>query len=299
MAVQPVNFPRGAVVDPKTGQFTPLAQRFFLDLYRKLGSATNNAPINSLNITQLLNLASQVTSQLASANIVGNAQLNTTNFCTVDSIDNGVNTTIRVYGSGGVGSTWTRKVGTVISGPFPALSQAGSAYSSDVYVMFNPVGSVFVVTTLFADTTPDGYFWCGKTHTVAAGGAGGTSGGGGNTGGNGGACFSGNTLVKTPSGPMPFDKLPLFPTLLTRHGALPAKLIVSEYSGPIHSMGDSLVTPKHPFARDGKWIAAEELFPGKLEFTGTVYNAHILTDDEDERNYELANGNLVHNLSMF
>lgn len=264
--------------------------RYFDANWRKLGGFTHNAPVNSTNITGIL----------ASLNLNANGVLNSTNFCTVDSIDNGTDATIRVYGTGGIGTTWTRQVGSIVQGPYPALSAAGYAYNTDYYTMFDPATDSFNITENFADILPDNFFWCGKVHTVQAGGAGGSTGGGGTGGGTGGVCFSGNTRVKTPDGPKQFYEMPTYPTLVTKFGPRPAKLTINSYTGPIHHMGnEELVTPRHPFERgEFIWIPARELFEECGIFTGHVYNAHILTDKEEERNYALENGEIVHNLSI-
>lgn len=264
-------------------------QRFLQGQWRKTGQASDNAPINSLNITGIL----------ASLNLANNSQVNTTNFCTVDSVDNGVDATIRVYGSGGVGTTWTRQVGNVTLGPYPSLSQAGNDYDSDYFVMFNPDSSQFVVTKSFVEILPDGYIWCGQPHTVQSGGGGGTSGGGGDDGGGGGVCFSGNTRVKTSYGPKRFYEMEFRPTLITEFGPREAKLIISPYEGELVNIGgNQWATPRHPFKRDGLWIPAEDLFSERRYFSGHVYNAHIETDKDEERHYILENGEVVHNLSI-
>jgi hypothetical protein len=264
-------------------------QRFLQAQWRKTGQASDNAPINSANIYGIL----------ASLNMNPNGILNSTNYCTVDSIDNGATATIRCYGSGGVGTTWTRQVGVTTLGPYPALSQAGAAYSTAYYVMFNPDTPAFVVTLNFADILPDGYFWCGKVTTVAAGGAGGSTGGGGGSGGSGGVCFTGNTVVRTRYGPKQFYTLPTFPEMENELGYRQAELIISPYDGLVHHMGnDEWVTPKHPFKRNGVWVPADSLFQETKQFSGNVYNVHIVTKDENERHYLLANGETVHNLSI-
>lgn len=126
--------------------------------------------------------ASNITGILASANINTNSQVNSTNFCTVDSIDNGVDATVRVYGAGGVGSSWTRQAGDVTYGPYASASLPGYAYSTDFYVAYDPAAAEFIVSADFPDVLPDGLIFCGILTTVAAGGVGGTSGGGGSTG---------------------------------------------------------------------------------------------------------------------
>jgi hypothetical protein len=131
---------------------------------------------------------------------VVNSPTNSTNYCTVDSIDNGTSATIQVYGAAtGVGTTWLHQVGTTFQGPYPALSQAGLAYVTDYYVMFDPLTNIFSVSTSFADSLNDDLIFCGKITTVAAGGGGGTTGGGGTSGGAGG-CVEIGTPVIEPEG---------------------------------------------------------------------------------------------------
>lgn len=123
-----------------------------------------------------------VVGQVGSAKIVQNVMYNYSNNATVDSIDNGTNATIRVYGPGGVGTSWHQFIGAVIGPEIPAFAGT-AAYSTDYYVYYD--GS-YHITTAGADTLPDGILFSGALHTVAAGGAGGTGGGGGAGGGGGG-----------------------------------------------------------------------------------------------------------------
>lgn len=120
-----------------------------------------------------------------SADLPPNSPQNTTNQATVDSIDAGSDATIRVYGTGGVGSDWTWKTGYG-SAIYPAGSLAGYAYNTDYYISYDTVNEIYVVSPDFLSTLPDNYIWVGKVHTVAHGGGGGTSGGGGSDGGGGG-----------------------------------------------------------------------------------------------------------------
>src|SRR6266436_558986 len=117
--------------------------------------------------------------QVGSAKIKQNVMSNYSNNATVDSIDNGVNATIRVYGPGGPGTTWHQFIGSGIGPEIPAFSGA-AAYSTDFNVYYD--GS-FHITTAGSDTLPDGIQFSGGIHTVAAGGGGGIGGGGGSGGG--------------------------------------------------------------------------------------------------------------------
>jgi hypothetical protein len=112
-----------------------------------------------------------------------NVPFNQTNFATVDSIDAGGSATVRIYGTGGVGSSWTRQVGSATT-TYSAGTITGLSYSTTYYVYWN--GSAYLASASFPATLPDGYVWVGKVTTVASGGGGGVPGGGGSGGGGGG-----------------------------------------------------------------------------------------------------------------
>jgi hypothetical protein len=126
---------------------------------------------------------------LTSADQPVNSPSNNTNFATVDSFDAGTDATIRIYGTGGVGSSWTRPAGfgtqTFSGGSIPHKS-----YATIYYVVWDLVGLQYIAETSAPATLPDNFVWVGKVTTVNAGGSGGSSGGGGTSGGPGG--FGGN-----------------------------------------------------------------------------------------------------------
>lgn len=125
-----------------------------------------------------------VVGPLGSAKINQNVMNNYSNNAMVDSIDNGVNATIRVYGPGGPGTTWHQFIGATIGPELPSFSGT-FAYGTDFNVYYDGVS--FHTSTNGSDTLPDGIQFSGSGHTVNAGGAGGTSGGGGAGGGGGGS----------------------------------------------------------------------------------------------------------------
>jgi hypothetical protein len=292
-AVQPIQFPTGVPITQKDGSVSHVWQRFFQDIYRKAGGTGNLAPLTSENIYGIL----------ASINQANNAQLNSTNRCTVDSVDNGTNATIRVYGRGGVGTGWDRIVGsTVFPTPpdlYPALSDAGLAYATFYYVMFNPTDETFLVTTNFSDILPDQYIWCGFPKTVGSGGGGGISGGGGDGGGSGGSCFTGPVKTITVRGFLRFDEANNEEWVLTRNGFRPARKLKFHYRGELITLGIGGVTPDHPHWRDG-WISANQYYPDnkRVQFDGTVYTWEVGTNEEAERNFFLDTGDLAHNMSI-
>ncbi len=120
---------------------------------------------------------------VGSADDQSNVASNYTNFATVDSIDAGGSATARIYGTGGVGSAWTRQVGSVTT-TYPAGTITGLAYTTVYYIHYT--GTTYAASTTFPASLPDTYIWVGKITTVAAGGGGGSLGGGGSSGGGGG-----------------------------------------------------------------------------------------------------------------
>ncbi len=118
-----------------------------------------------------------------SANLPANVPENNQNFATVDSIDAGASATVRIYGAGGVGTSWTRQTGYGTQ-TLPYGTIASLAYSTVYYIIWN--GSGYVAETSFPNALADNYIWAGKVTTVAAGGGGGVSGGGGATGSSAG-----------------------------------------------------------------------------------------------------------------
>lgn len=132
----------------------------------------------------------------SSAQVPPNVPTNATNTATVDSIDAGSNTTVRAYGTGGVGTGYTRITGYgTPSRPYGTIT--GQPYSTKLFVMWT--GASHVVVTSYSATLPDGWEFVGEVTTVAAGGGGGTSGGGGPVGGGGG-CVEVGTITEQPEG---------------------------------------------------------------------------------------------------
>jgi len=121
-----------------------------------------------------------------STNLPVNVPLNSTNNATVDSVDGGGSATIRIYGPGGVGSSWMRFSGQGTD-TYPAGSITGLAYSTAYYVVWT--GSAYLAFTQQSQAVNDSYVFVGRPTTVASGGGGGSSGGGGGSGGGNGGRF--------------------------------------------------------------------------------------------------------------
>jgi hypothetical protein len=101
---------------------------------------------------------------------------------------------VRIYGPGGVGTTWSRfegtKTGFLTRGPFASKEFTGKAYNALYFVTYDPATAIYAITTDFKDTLKDGVYWVGSAKANASfGGSGATSGGGGTsdsgTGGTG------------------------------------------------------------------------------------------------------------------
>lgn len=127
--------------------------------------------------------ASGVIHQAPSSKIVNNAMLNYSNNATCDSIDNGVNATIRVYGAaGGPGTTWNLTIGSLTQPSLASFSGAFN-YNTDYIVYWNGSSFQVILASNALPALSDNISFTAVIHTVSAGGGGGVSGGGGTSGG--------------------------------------------------------------------------------------------------------------------
>lgn len=106
-----------------------------------------------------------------SAGVPPNAPANTTNNATIDSIDSGTSALARIYGPGGVGTSYLRYTG------FGSLTRpngtiAGLAYATVYAVLWT--GSTYAAVTSYTATLPDGYELVGTFQTTQATGVVGT-----------------------------------------------------------------------------------------------------------------------------
>lgn len=134
--------------------------------------------VRSVNPAGTSAAAAAITTQAVttSANLPANVPLNNANSATVDSLDAGSSATVRIYGAGGPGSSWTRATGFGAA-TMPAGTLAGLSYATKYYVLWN--GVAYFATTQYQQALGDNNIWAGSVTTVASGGGGGTSGGGG------------------------------------------------------------------------------------------------------------------------
>lgn len=126
--------------------------------------------------------------------------VNNSNNATVDSIDNGDGTdTIRVYGPGGVGSSFTIFDGQGNQTTVAAGTIGGAAQSTFYQIVWSASTGfrAFPNATQYVNSLLDKFFTIsGSLQTVAAGGGGGVTGGGGTSGGGGGTGGGGNKLPR-------------------------------------------------------------------------------------------------------
>lgn len=102
----------------------------------------------------------------SSSATANNVSLNQSNFATVDSVANGSSAMVRIYGSGGVGTSWTRIVGSD-SQTIPAGTIVNIAYGTDAYVIWD--GSAYQLKPSLTQTFPDDWVPVGKVSVIANG----------------------------------------------------------------------------------------------------------------------------------
>jgi hypothetical protein len=118
-------------------------------------------------------------------------------------------------------------------------------------------------------------------------------------GGGGGRCFTGNTRVRTAHGPRAIETIAAGDVVLTSRGLRPVGEVKVHdvVDAELRVMGgDELVTPEHLMVYSGAPVRASDVFLLRRRHTGKVYNLHIETAIDDERNYMLENGHCAHNL---
>lgn len=102
-----------------------------------------------------------------SAAIPSNVPANTSNTATVDSVDSGSSALVRIYGPGGVGTSYSRITGYgSLTRPNGTIS--GLAYITKYIILWT--GSAFIAVTSYPPTLPDNYEYVGGLTTTAASG---------------------------------------------------------------------------------------------------------------------------------
>ena len=145
---------------------------------------------------------STVLSQVTSTGLNPNSPYNVSNNATVDSIVESSAATIRLYGPGGDGTSFTRYVG---ANPYamPSAHITGEAFTTTYFIVYDTVGLVYLAKTNYNDTLADQYVFIGQVVTCSSdyapptGGTGGTgaTGTGGSSGGGGSAPGGGRNPI--------------------------------------------------------------------------------------------------------
>jgi hypothetical protein len=104
--------------------------------------------------------------QVSSAATASNLSLNQSNYATVDSVANGSSATVRVYGSGGVGTAWTSILGNN-SKVMPSGTILNVAYGSNGFLAWD--GTQYQFKPQLTQTFPDTWVPVGKISVIANG----------------------------------------------------------------------------------------------------------------------------------
>jgi hypothetical protein len=129
-------------------------------LYWRLRSSYNQQNWSSY-IAQPGAVSSGLMSSAASGN---NLSLNQSNYATVDSVANGSTATVRVYGSGGIGTAWTSILGNG-SKVIPSGTILNVAYATNGFVVWD--GQTYQLKPQLAQTFPDTWVPVGKVSVIA------------------------------------------------------------------------------------------------------------------------------------
>ena len=103
---------------------------------------------------------------MSSAAIASNLGLNQSNYATVDSVADGSRATVRAYGPGGVGTSWTSILGSS-SRVIPSGTMMNIAYGSNGFVVWD--GQKYQLKPQLAQTFPDTWVPVGKISVIANG----------------------------------------------------------------------------------------------------------------------------------
>jgi len=156
------NFASGVTVYPVSTNTSYVLPNPGATLYWRLRSSYNQQNWSSYTV-QPGSVSSGLMSSAASGS---NLSLNQSNYATVDSVADGSTATVRVYGSGGVGTSWTSVVGTT-SKVIPAGTILNVAYATNGYVVWD--GQSYQLKPQLAQTFPDTWVPVGKVSVIANG----------------------------------------------------------------------------------------------------------------------------------
>jgi hypothetical protein len=156
------DFSSGVTVYPITSNTHTNISLPGVTLYWRLRSSYDGATWNSYNVLDAAVYSNLVGSDITTPNV----PLNQTNFATVDSVAAGGTASVRVYGPGGLGTGYTRQVGTHTI-PRPSGTIVGMPYGDDKFVAYD--GTQFQVTNTLATVLPDTWEPVGKVSIIGNG----------------------------------------------------------------------------------------------------------------------------------
>jgi hypothetical protein len=154
------NFTSGVTVYPVSTNTSYVFPNPGATLYWRLRSSQNQQSWSSYSVQPGAVSAGLVSSAATASNL----SLNQSNYATVDSIAAGGTATVRVYGSGGVGTAWTSILGTS-STVIPAGTIMNVAYATNGFVVWD--GQMYQLKPQLAQTFPDTWVPVGKVSVIA------------------------------------------------------------------------------------------------------------------------------------
>jgi len=154
------NFVSGVAVYPVSTNTSYVLPNPGATLYFRLRSSYNQQ-----NWSSYLVQPGAVSSGLVSSAATGsNLSLNQSNYATVDSVAAGATATVRVYGSGGTGTSWASILGAN-SKIIPSGTITNVAYAASGFVVWD--GQKYQMKPQLAQTFPDTWVPVGKVSVIA------------------------------------------------------------------------------------------------------------------------------------
>jgi hypothetical protein len=154
------NFVSGVTVYPVSTNTSFVLPNPGATLYFRLRSSYNQQ-----NWSSYLVQPGAVSAGLVSSAATGsNLSLNQSNYATVDSVAAGATATVRVYGSGGIGTSWASVLGSN-SKVIPSGTILNVAYAASGFVVWD--GQKYQMKPQLAQTFPDTWVPVGKVSVIA------------------------------------------------------------------------------------------------------------------------------------
>jgi hypothetical protein len=154
------NFASGVTVYPVSTNTSYVFPNPGATLYWRLRSSYNQQNWSSYQVQP-----GAISSGLVSSAATGsNLSLNQSNYATVDSVAAGATATVRVYGSGGTGTSWSSVLGSN-SKVIPAGTIMNVAYAASGFVAWD--GQKYQMKPQLAQTFPDTWVPVGKVSVIA------------------------------------------------------------------------------------------------------------------------------------